>query len=144
SVQTNQPVVSTPTTLGAATGAMVGGPSRGRGALIGGVAALSVIGIVIGVVLASRGGDDKKSVEPAKDPAPTATSIQPPQPPPPQPPVVVDAGVAATPPTPDAAVAASTPIDAGVAAVTPPPPVKKTPTKRPPKKKEKDVGDSRD
>jgi serine/threonine protein kinase len=146
SVQTGHPPTrpSTPTTLGAATGAMVGGPARGRGALIGGVAALSVIGVVIGVVLATRGGDDQK-VEPAKDPAPTANTVQPPQPPPPQPPPPsVDAGVAATPPpvTPDAAVAASTPIDAGVAAVTPP--EKKPPKKRPPKKKVKDVGDSRD
>ena len=138
-VQTGRP--STPTTLGAATGAMVGGPARGRGALIGGVAALSVVGIIIGVVLASRGDDDKK---PAPAKAPAATTVepqpQPPTPPPPDP-VSVDAGVAATPPpTPDAAVAATPPVvDAGVAVSTPPV-VKK---KRPPKKKDKDVGDSR-
>jgi serine/threonine-protein kinase len=159
-VQTGHPPPSTPTTLGAATGAMMGGPARGRGALIGGVAALSVIGVVIGVVLATRGGDDTKpSAAPAKEPVTVPTPPpKPPDPPPPntakpdpgstntaQTPPPADAGVAQTPPPPpaDAAVAAATPVDAGVAAVTKPP-VKKPPTKKPPKKKPEDVGDSRD
>ena len=160
SVQTGPPP-STPTTLGAATGAVMGGPARGRGALIGGVAALSVIGVVIGVVLATRGDDTKPSAAPAKEPVTTPTPPpKPPDPPPPNtakpdpgspntaqtPPPPPDAAVAQTPPepAPDAAVAAATPVDAGVAAVTKPP-VKKPPVKKPPRhKKPEDVGDSRD
>jgi serine/threonine-protein kinase len=66
----SQPPVSTPTTLGAATGAMMNQPGRGKGAIIGAVAGLSVVGIVIGVVLATRGGGDK-STTPAKEPVTT-------------------------------------------------------------------------
>jgi serine/threonine-protein kinase len=154
-VQTGHPPTTTPTTLGAATGALVNSPARGRGALIGGVAGLSVIGVIIGVVLATRGGDDKKPA-PANAPITQPTPPAPPDPAvkdptpntaqTPPPPVAVDAGVAQTPsPTPDAAVATTPPpaIDAGVA-VANPPPVKKTTVKRTVKKKEKDVGDSRD
>ena len=139
--------LSTPTTLGAASGAVVTMPRANRGALIAGVAALSAIGVIIGVVLATRGDD--KAASPAASPPKTdpAPAVDPPKPPDPivnttPPPPAVDAGVAAPPPA-DAAVAATPPVDAGIAtATTKPPP---TPPKKPkPPRKPKDVGDSRE
>jgi serine/threonine protein kinase len=167
---THPPAPSTPTTLGAATGAVMGGPSRSRGALIGGVVGLSIIGVVIGVVLATRGNDSKPSAAPAKEPvaAPSdppktdppktdppktdPVKVDPPKtdpvkvdPPKTDPAVAntppADAGVASTPPPPaDAAVATKTKTDV---AVTTPPDKKDPPKKKIVKKKPEDVGDSR-
>ncbi|HLL21753.1 MAG TPA: serine/threonine-protein kinase [Kofleriaceae bacterium] len=135
----SNPPKSHPTTLGAAAGSLVDPNARGRGALIGAVAALSVIGIVIGVVLAMRG--DGKSSATASPPT-TAKQPDTAKVSPPPPPIVIDAGVA--PVTPDAEIATTTPpaIDAG--ADEPPQVVKKKTTRRSVKKRTQDVGDSRD
>jgi serine/threonine-protein kinase len=142
------PVLSTPTTLGGASGAVVTIPPRGnRALLIGGVVGLSAVGVVIGVVLATRGGGSDKPSTPAASPTtPTQSEVAA------EPPAAADAGVASapTPPPPaDAAVAATPPppvVDAGIAATTQRPDAKTTkpPRKRPPRKRPVDVGDSRE
>ena len=136
--------VSTPTTLGAASGAVVTIPPRGnRGALIGGVLALSVVGVVIGVVLAMRSsGTGKRATAPAAAPTQLDAGVA-------STPTPVDAAVASAPPdaavaTPpaDAAVAATPPPDAAATASNPP---TRPPRKKPPRKKKPiDVGDSRE
>ncbi len=72
---------STPTTLGAATGSITSPPRSNRGLLIGGVAGLSVIGVVIGVVLASRGDDTRPAKETPKVDVQQGKTDPPPPPP---------------------------------------------------------------